>query len=226
MPDVLALVAAWLRRQPDTELFCLGYDLLFDLPGVSDVLERFGIVPASPAMAEAAVARGGVVLVYPGGDLEDCRPWADRHHVDLAGHMGFVRLALQTGVPVVPVASHGSHETEFIVFRGTRLAKALHLDRLRIHVLPIVFGLPFGLTPIVVPHVPLPARVTVEVLDPLQWTASPDPQAADDPERVRRCYEEVVGVLQAAVNRLAAHPALPLLDPAPSQPPLNPVRAA
>lgn len=217
MPDVIALVSAWLRREGrDTELFCLAYDLLFSVPGVAQVLERFGVVPASPAMAEAALGRGAVVLVYPGGDLEDCRPWQERHHVDLARHTGFVRLALRTGVPVVPVISHGAHEAEFIVFRGSRLARAVGLDRLlRVNVFPIVLGLPFGLVPIVVPHIPLPAHVVVEILDPVRWAAKPDADAADDPTIIERCYREIVDALQTALDGLAATPALPLIDPPP-----------
>jgi 1-acyl-sn-glycerol-3-phosphate acyltransferase len=214
MPDAIALIAAWLKQQgPEAELFCLSYDLLFAIPGAGKVLERFGVLPASPVTAEAALHRGAAVLVYPGGDVEDCRSWRERHHVDLAGHTGFVRLALRTGVPVVPVVSHGSHEADFIVTRGDRLARALGLDRLRVKVMPFVIGLPFGLAPIVVPHVPLPARVTVEVLEPVRWEL--DPADAEDEGTVKACYEQVVGLLQRALTRLAATPALPFVDPPP-----------
>ena len=217
MPDAVALVSAWLRREgPQAELFCLAYDLLFAVPGLAALLERVGVVPASPAVAEAALGRGAVVLVYPGGDLEDCRPWRERHHIDLGGHTGFVRLALRTGVPVVPVISHGAQEAELIVTSGRRVARVLGLRRLRVHVFPIVLGLPFGLMPIFVPHLPLPAHVTVEVLPALQW---PDgPESADDPATVERRYREIVATLQAALDRLASKPALPLLDPPPRLP--------
>jgi 1-acyl-sn-glycerol-3-phosphate acyltransferase len=216
MPDALALVVAWLKRQPDTELFLLAYDLLFAVPGVAAVLERFGVVPASPPVAEAALARGAVVMVFPGGDVEDCRRWQDRHHVDLGGHTGFVRVALRTGVPIVPVVSHGAHEAELILLRGTRLAHAMRIDRLlRVHVFPFVLGLPFGVVPIFVPHLPLPAHVTVEILDPMHLTEAPDAAAADDPTTVERWYTAIVATLQTALDRLAATPALPLLDPPP-----------
>ena len=216
MPDAIALVSAWLRREgPQAELFCLAYDLLFAVPGLSDLIERFGVVPASPPVAEAALRRGAVVLVYPGGDLEDCRPWRERHHIDLGGHTGFVRLALRTGVPVVPVVAHGSQEAELILTSGRRIARVLGLRRLRVHVFPIVFGLPFGLVPIFVPHLPLPAHVTVEVLPALQWSDRADVAAAEDGDTVERCYREIVATLQSALNRLASESALPILDPPP-----------
>jgi 1-acyl-sn-glycerol-3-phosphate acyltransferase len=186
---------------------------------VGQLLNRLGVVPASPENAEAALARGAVVLVYPGGDIEDCRPWRERHHVDLAGHTGFVRLALRTGVPVVPVVAHGSHEVDFILSRGDGLARLLRLPRLRVHVFPLVAAFPFGLMPIWLPHLPLPARVTVEVLDPLDWNGRGG--GADDPSVIEACYREVVERLQHALDRLAAVPALPLLDPPPRPQPVG-----
>ena len=215
MPDAMVLMAAWLRNHdPGAELFCLAYDLLLSMPLVGRALERFGIVPASPAVAEAALGRGAVVLVYPGGDVEDCRPWRDRHHVDLAGHTGFVRLALRAGVPIVPVVAHGSHEAELIVTRGDAIARRLGLHRLRVHVFPLVASVPFGLVPIFIPHVPIPAHVTVKVLDPMDWSHL-GPGAADNPVVVDAYFRLIVTRLQDELDRLAATPALPVIDPAP-----------
>lgn len=204
MPDVWAFLVAFVRQfGPRRELFLLGSDVPFHLPGFRGAAARLGIVPACHRNAEAALERGAAVLVYPGGDWDDCRSWRDRHRVELAHHTGFVRVALRARVPVVPVVSHGSHETVVVLTRGERLARALRLDRLRIKVCPIVLGLPFGVASIVVPYVPLPAKVTVEALPALAWDGLGD---------VERCYAEVVALMQAALDRLAQHPALPLLD--------------
>ena len=48
---------------------------------------------------------GAILLVYPGGDREVFRTWRDRNRIDFGGRLGFVRLALRTGVPVVPAGS-------------------------------------------------------------------------------------------------------------------------
>ena len=215
LPDSAAFLVAWAReRGIDDPLHVLVYDLTSRLPGIGRALHKIGCVAASPTAAEAALAQGQPVLVYPGGDHEACRPWRERHRVDLGGHTGFVRLALRAGVPVIPVVNHGSHESDLILFRGERVAKALGLRRLRVSVMPIVASVPFGLVPIFVPHLPLPARVTVEVLEPLDWSHH-RPGGADEPAIVAACYEEITGVLQAALDRLAEVPALPLLDPPP-----------
>jgi 1-acyl-sn-glycerol-3-phosphate acyltransferase len=174
-------------------------------------MRGFGVVPARPGNAVVALEAGSDVLVYPGGDLDDCRDWNHRHCVDFAHHMGFIRLALRAQVPIVPVVTHGSQETVVIITRGDRLARALHLDRLRINVLPVAFGVPFGLAPIPVPYVPLPAKITIEVLDPVGWDL--EPEAAEDRATVERCYDEVVALMQGALDRLAQEPALPFVDP-------------
>jgi 1-acyl-sn-glycerol-3-phosphate acyltransferase len=219
MPDAAALVDAWLDRfGTGRPLYMLGSDLPQAVPGLGALMRAFGVVPADHGNAHAALGSGADVLVYPGGDLEDCRDWNHRHCIEFAHHRGFVRLALRSGVPIVPVVTHGSHETLVIVNRGDRVARALHLDRLRINVMPVVLGLPFGLAPITTPYVPLPAKITSEVLEPIAWPL--DPGAADDDDIVERCYAEVVATMQAALDRLAEVPALPFGDP-PGHPPLS-----
>ena len=203
MPDAGALYAALVRhRGIDHPTYSLAYDALFAVPGLDSRLRRSGVLPASPANAEAALDQGAVVVVYPGGDWEACRPWTERRRVELHGHCGFVRVALRKRVPVIPAVAHGSHEAVFILTRGDRLARAVGLDRLRMNVLPLEFGLPFGLAPAGVPTIPLPTKVTVQVLDPLDWSEWYGRE--DDSAAVHRCYEEAEAVLQDGLDRLVA----------------------
>ncbi len=206
MPDAWVVGLSLIRRRGlDEPAYALAYDLLFSVPGVGPFLRRIGAIPAGGRQAELALQQGAAVVVYPGGDLEACRPWRQRDQIDLAGHKGFVRLALRTGVPVVPVVTHGSHHAVVVVARGDRLATALGLNRLRINVFPILLG-PFGLTSILTPPLPLPAAITVEFLPALDWSGR-GPEAADDPAVVDGCYAEITGIMQAALDRLRAeHP--------------------
>lgn len=202
-PDAGALYAALLRhRGIETPTYLLAFDALFGVPGLESSLRRSGILPASPGHAEAALDEGAAVLVYPGGDWEACRPWAERRRIELHGHEGFVRLALHKKVPVIPAVAHGSHEAVFVLTRGDRLARAIGLDRLRINVFPMVLGLPFGLAPAGLPTLPLPTKITVQLLDPLDWTAWYGRE--DDPGVVHRCYEETVAVLQEGLDTLVS----------------------
>jgi 1-acyl-sn-glycerol-3-phosphate acyltransferase len=201
MPDAWVVGLEIIRRRGlEQAAYALGYDLLFGIPLVGPFLRRIGAIPAAGRAAEQGLASGGLVLVYPGGDREACRPWTQRNTVDLGDHRGFVRLALRTGVPVVPVVAHGSHDAIIVVARGERLAKALGLHRLRIQVFPI-FLTPYGLTTAVLPPLPMPSAIIVEFLPPLDWSAH-GPDAADDEEIVAECYDEISRVMQAALDRL------------------------
>jgi len=199
------------RRGIGAPVYALAYDLLFALPAVGNALRRLGAVPASTGEAESALARGACVLVYPGGDLEACRPWIRRDKVDFGGRKGFVRLALRCGVPVVPVVAHGGHHAIVVLARGDSLARAAGLRRLRINVFPLLAGPPFGVNSALTPPLPMPAHLTVEFLPPVDWSAFYGPSGASDPAVVSACYEDITGRLQAALDRLSAEHPHPVL---------------
>jgi 1-acyl-sn-glycerol-3-phosphate acyltransferase len=161
--------------------------------------------------AEEALGEGAAVLVYPGGDHEVYRPWWRRHEIDFDGRCGFVRLALRTGVPVVPVVANGGHDSIFVVVRGDRLARAMRLDRLRMSIFPFTLQFPLGLAPAWLPHVPLPAKVDIELCEPFDWSEL-GPEGADDPEVVQACYDEITGRMQETLSRLGREHPLPVLE--------------
>ena len=211
MPDFWAFLHRWVEeRGPETPLYSLAFDFLFTLPGAATLARKIGAVPASPENGARLLERGDAVVVYPGGDADDYRPWTERHRIDLRGRTGFVRLALRHGVPVVPLVAHGSHDVIIVLARGDTVAKRLGLDQLRINVLPVVLGPPWGIAPVQLPTLPLPAKVTARVCEPIDWSRF-GPEAADDPEVVRHCYEEALGRMQADLDDLVEglpHPVL------------------
>ena len=83
-------------------------------------LSRYGTVPASPDNMGRALERGAALLVYPGGDHETYRPSWESAEIDFAGRTGFVRLALEHGVPIVPVVAIGGQETALFLGRAAR----------------------------------------------------------------------------------------------------------
>lgn len=212
-PDIPVLLTAWWReRGEDDPIYVLFHSLVMNLPGVGPLMARGGGLVADPANAEAILEQGGVLIDYPGGDHEVFRTWSNRNRIDFGGHMGVVRLALRTRVPVVPAVSVGAHETLFVLSRGEGLAKRLGVDKLfRVSVLPVVLGPPFGLVPPGIPTFPLPAKVTVELLEPIDWTDRFGPEAAKDQSVVRECYDELVGAMQSALDRLAAERQFPII---------------
>jgi 1-acyl-sn-glycerol-3-phosphate acyltransferase len=127
------------------------------------------VVPASHDNARAAFKLGAPVLVYPGGDYETFRPSWHSDQIEFGGRKGYLRLALEEHVPIVPVVAIGGQETALFLTRGQRIARLARLDRLaRIKVLPVSVGPPFGINLLDLPgRVPLPAKITIHVLPPI-----------------------------------------------------------
>src|SRR5437868_3590620 len=97
----------------------LAHNLVLSMPGLS-WLRKFGTVAASPENARQALSSGAALLVYPGGDYEVHRPSWQSSRVDFGGRKGFLRLALEQDVPIVPVVAIGGQETALFLSRGER----------------------------------------------------------------------------------------------------------
>ena len=185
----------------------LAHNLVLSLPGLG-ALRKYGTVAASPENARKALESGAALLVYPGGDYEVHRPSWERHKVDFDGRKGFIRLALEHDVPIVPVVSAGGQETALFLTRGEGLARALGLDRaFRLKVLPISLALPWGLNVgDMLGHIPLPAKITVEALPPIhlreEFGADPD---------LDEVYDHVMRVMQETLDALGSERRLPVL---------------
>jgi 1-acyl-sn-glycerol-3-phosphate acyltransferase len=212
-PDIPVLLTAWWRsRGEDEPIYALFHSFFLGLPGVGPAMARAGAIEAGPAAAEAVLRQGAILIDYPGGDREVFRPWNERNRIDFGGRLGFIRLALRTQVPVVPAVSIGAHETVVVLSRGERLSRRLGFDRLfRIKVMPLVLGPPFGIVPGGIPTWPLPSKITVELLEPIDWSQRHGPEAAADETVLRACYEELTSAMQAALDRLAAERRFPII---------------
>ena len=209
--DPWAFFARWVdERGPQAPFYSLTYNLNFGVPALGKLLRYLGFVPASHENGAAALRRGEPVLVFPGGDEEVFRPWLRRNQIDLGGRMGFISLAIRERVPVVPMTIHGTHESTFVLTRGRTLAKLTGLHRLRIKVLPLIWNIPFGVTPAFVPTLQLPAKITVEIGEPLEWQRFAA-EYANDPDVLRTCYNEITAIMQTTLDRLVAENPYPVL---------------
>jgi 1-acyl-sn-glycerol-3-phosphate acyltransferase len=185
----------------------LAHNLVLSMPGLGS-LRKFGTVAASPENARKALDSGAALLVYPGGDHEVHRPVWERNQVDFNRRKGFIRLALAQNVPIVPVVSIGGQETALFLSRGERLAHWLALDRLfRLNVLPISVALPWMINVgDLLGHVPLPAKITIETLPPIDVRDEfgPDPEVDD-------VYDHVIALMQETLDALAAERRVPVI---------------
>ncbi len=194
---------------PDREFFQLAHDLVFKVPGIRAMLTPYGTVPASPENMQRALARGAALLVYPGGDHETYRASWHSAEIDFAHRTGFVRLALEHGVRIVPVVSIGGQETALFLGRGEHIARLLHLHKLlRIDVAPVQIAPPWGVTVLdLPPRLPLPAKISIEVLAPIDLRKELG-GAGGDPDVG---YDLVTGRMQDALRALDEARALPLI---------------
>ena len=192
---------------PNRRFHQLAHDVAARL-GPLRGIRRYGVIAASHANAAKALREGAAVLVYPGGDYESFRPTSESTQVDFGGRSGWVRLALRENVPVVPVVALGGQETALFITRGERIARLLMIDKLlRIKVFPIQIAPPFGITVLDLPtRIPLPAKIRVQVLPPIDLRERFGPDADAD-----GIYWAVSGQMQSALDDLDAERSVPLV---------------
>ena len=213
--DAWTFVFDWWRRfGTERVLHATAHDVLMAMPGLGDYFRHAGVIPASRQGVSAALSAGCDVVIWPGGDVDAMRNWRRRDEAVLGGRMGFVRTAIRSGVPIVPVASVGGHDTAFVLSEGRWIANGLDRvsglkRKLRGTRLPIVLGFPFGLTIETIPtHLPLPAKIRTELLDPVH--VDHDPERVDDREYVTSIYREVESAIQHGMDRLAKQRRFPV----------------
>jgi 1-acyl-sn-glycerol-3-phosphate acyltransferase len=213
--DGICLGAAWHEHFGfQRPLATLMHDFPFRIHSLlTGYLSSNGVLPASKENLNRALDRGSSVLVYPGGSFEAFRTFWNRREVSLGNRTGFIAEALRRRVPIAPVVSAGAHETLFVISRGTWLAQKIPLARkLRSDVAPVWIGLPWGVGFGPLPHIPLPAKVKVELLPPIRlWKELGEAADPADPKVLRAGLDLVRGRMQTAAHRLYAERKWPVL---------------
>lgn len=125
-------------------------DQVFYAPVLGTLLNRLGAVRASPENATRLLGEGRAVLVFPEGIQGIGKPFRERYRLKRFGRGGFVKLALRTGVPILPVAVVGGEES-------LPLLAKLPAGFLGMPYLPVT---PLG-------PVPLPAKWSVRIGPPI-----------------------------------------------------------
>lgn len=188
--NVFAFAAAYDELGLDRELITLTHQIAWTLHA-EKLIEPFGARPASQRTALDAFEEGNNVLVFPGGDVDALKSWRHRNDIVFSGRTGFARLAIEAGVPVVPVVTAGAGESLLVLGSGKRLAKALRLDKwLRLKTFPLSVSIPWGVNLGLVgilPYVPLPTKLETSVLAPMHPEA--DETAEEFASRVQSAMQ-------------------------------------
>jgi len=204
-PDSFLFGAAvYEQRGIEHTPYALTHEAVLQTPVLHHVLTKLGSIRASHENSHRIFEAGKKVLVYPGGDVDVYRPYRHRNKIVFNGRMGYVRLALTAGVPIIPVVTAGSHETLMVLEDMKWLAKLLQADKwMRMKVWPLMLSVPWGLTlgptP---PNIPLPVPIHMEVLEPIHFSET-GPEAAANAAYVRNCANRVEAAMQEALTALA-----------------------
>jgi 1-acyl-sn-glycerol-3-phosphate acyltransferase len=230
--DVLTIQAGYYRA------FGLGrratammHDFYIGLPLIGSFYRKLGVRPAARQSARDAIAAGHDLLCYPGGDYDAGRPVHAHREVRFRDRRGYIKLALETGAPIVPLATIGSHFSYVVLPGGEAIARWFRLHKLfRTHCVPLTAGMivaiatliatimgllwwPITLLVLLLCAVPLPVRVTSELLEPIDVAAA-SAHIDDERERVEFAHALVHTRLQRAVAAMVhdqealRHPAM------------------
>jgi 1-acyl-sn-glycerol-3-phosphate acyltransferase len=154
------------------------------LPFVSTFFSRMGQVVGLPENARRLLELGELLLVFPEGVRGISKPFRDRYQLTDFG-TGFMRLALQTGTPIVPVAVIGAEEQYLSLGRARWAARTFGL--------PVVPVLPQLLLP--GGQLPLPTKYRLFFGEPLYFTGDPEdaPAVAEKVHLVREAISHMLG---------------------------------
>jgi 1-acyl-sn-glycerol-3-phosphate acyltransferase len=154
---------------------------------VERYLAARGAIVGDPQRLEAFLARDEMVVLFPGGAKDMTRPFWERYRVKphrgfAPGRGGYVKLALRTQSPIIPVAIVGAEEIHILLANLAPLARLL--------------GLPYA--PLLLSPLPLPARIYIRFGEPIRLDAPRE--AAGHQPTVDRLNGEVRTTLQALIE--------------------------
>jgi 1-acyl-sn-glycerol-3-phosphate acyltransferase len=191
--DGLMISHALGRGQPfDARPRFLVADWLITLPFVQPYLARLGGVRACRENAQRLLAKGRRVVAFPEGVKGAAKVFRERYRLKRFGRGGVVRLAIESGMPLLPVAVVGAEEAHPILFKIETLARVVGLPFVPVTPTFPALG-PLGL-------VPLPSKWSIcfgeaIALDHL------GSEAADDELLVSRLTEELRAQIQGMVEQ-------------------------
>jgi 1-acyl-sn-glycerol-3-phosphate acyltransferase len=208
-PDMLMMAYDWFRRfGTGRSIYALMDSRVWQLlPGLARLATQVGAIQPHPQMAMAALHRGASLLIYPGGIQDVFRPYCLRNTIHFCGHRGFIKLALQQEVPIVPLISQGAHSTLFVLADIYPQLQQLHqlglpwLWGIDPGAWPIYLGLPWGIAVGPLPNIPLPIQLHTRVCPPIFFERYGE-EAAQDKDYVNECYNQVCDLMQEQLDRL------------------------
>jgi 1-acyl-sn-glycerol-3-phosphate acyltransferase len=170
----------------------LAEDVIFHFPFLGNVANRIGAVRACQENAERLLGHGALVAVFPEGMKGIGKLFKERYKLQRFGRGGFVKLALRTRTPIVPVAVVGGEETNPMLTRLEYLTKVFGISYLPITPTFPALG-PIGL-------LPAPIKWKIFFGEPLDLSGY-GAESAEDEILVGRLTESVRSSIQETLDR-------------------------
>jgi 1-acyl-sn-glycerol-3-phosphate acyltransferase len=158
-------VAMLLEAEPPRLARGLGEYWIPQLPFVSELATRGGNLVGTPENFRALIDAEECVMVFPEGVRGMNKPFRERYRLQRFG-TGFVRLALETRTPIVPVGIVGSEEQQPGLYDLKPLAKLLGMPAF-----PITPTFPW-LGPLGI--LPMPVKYRIEIGEPIRFEGDPN----------------------------------------------------
>jgi len=194
--DGIMLRAAMRLEHPRSrELRWLAEDFIFHLPFVGAFMNRIGAVRACQENAERLLRQERAVLVFPEGVKGVGRLYKDRYKLQRFGRGGFIKLALRTKAPIIPVSIVGAEESAPMLYRIEYLTQAIGLPFVPVTPTFPLLG-PLGL-------VPAPMKWMIDFGEPIHLDEH-GAEAAEDALLVNRLSDRVRGAIQTSLDRRVA----------------------
>jgi len=207
VPDGRVIVAANHSGQLPIDAAILGCALFFDtprprlvramvdrwaanLPFVSTFFSKIGSVVGSRAYAKCLLEDEEALLVFPEGIRGISKPFARRYQLQPFGH-GFMRIALETNTPILPVAVIGAEEQYINLGNSELLARLLKMP-----VYPLIpqMFVPFG-------QAPLPTKYRLYFGEPLRFHGRSDADSDEIADRVHVVQKAIQSQLNLGLGQ-------------------------
>ncbi len=193
LDGVMLKTAIGMHHPTHREMRWLAEDFVFHFPFLGAFMNRIGAVRACQENAQRLLSQGSLVAVFPEGIQGIGKLYRDRYRLQRFGRGGYIKLALRTGTPIVPVAIVGAEETYPLLLKLTKVAKPLGVPFVPVTPLFPWLG-PVGL-------LPLPSRWRILVGEPIAELSEYSAKDADDPIVVNRLNERVRTAIQEMLGR-------------------------
>ena len=180
-------VAMLLEAEPPRICRGMGEFFLWRLPWMGTSGARMGMMVGTPANCVKMLEAEQCVMVFPEGARGANKPFHKRYQLQRFGH-GFMRLALETGAPIVPVAIVGSEEQQPGFANLESVGRAIGLPSLPITVTTPWLG-PLGVI------MALPVKYHLRFGAPMRFEGRPDEEDSAIEKRVERVKQALAGLI-------------------------------